>query len=326
MLAYRSIFAAAVFGALLGVPGVGLRAEESKTRARSVKVVVLSTMLADTKGLGEWGFAALVEVDGRRILFDTGHKPDTVLKNVQEMGVDLAGVKDVILSHHHTDHTGGLLTLRREAAKADPQALSTTYVGAGIFLPRSGEGGRQTNETIDMKAPYEAGGGKFVEVSRPTELYPGVWLTGPVPRAYPERNWSGRGQVRTAKGLEEDNLPEDISLVIDTDKGLVVVTGCGHAGVVNTVEYAQKTVRNAPVHALLGGVHLFPADEKTLKWTGEKLRAAGVENFLGAHCTGIETVYDLRTRLGLDRAHCVVGAVGAGFEYPGGLRPGTIAH
>jgi 7,8-dihydropterin-6-yl-methyl-4-(beta-D-ribofuranosyl)aminobenzene 5'-phosphate synthase len=294
-------------------------------RVSSVRVIVLSTMLADTKGVGEWGFAALVEADGHRLLFDTGARPETVLHNARELGVDLADVRDVVLSHHHGDHTGGLLTLRRELGKTHPEALSVAHVGSGIFLPRPA-GDRETNETIALKAPYESGGGKFVEISRPTRLFPGAWLTGPVPRRHPERNWSGRGKVRTEQGLVEDTIPEDISLVLDTDRGLVVVTGCGHAGVVNTLEFARESVRKAPVHAVLGGVHLFSADAAALDWTAGQLKAMGVANLLGAHCTGIETVYGLRSRLGLDRQSCVVGAVGAGFNLESGILPGTIAR
>jgi 7,8-dihydropterin-6-yl-methyl-4-(beta-D-ribofuranosyl)aminobenzene 5'-phosphate synthase len=283
-------------------------------------------MLADTKGLGEWGFAALVEADGHRLLFDTGARPDTVLANARELGVDLSGVSDVILSHHHGDHTGGLLALRRALMKDHPQALSRCYVGRGIFLPRPGEGGRDTNETRALKAPYEATGGRFVEVAQPTEVAPGAWLTGPVPRKHPERNWSGRGQVRTAEGLAEDTIPEDMSLVLDTERGLVVVAGCGHAGVINTLEFARERVREAPVFAVVGGLHLFDADAAALDWTAGQLRGMGLRHLLGAHCTGIEATYVLRGRLGLDRRTCVVGAVGSGFELGQGIRPGRIAH
>ncbi len=296
------------------------------SRVKSVKVTILSTMLADTKGVGEWGFAALVEADGHRLLFDTGSRPETVRDNAHELGVDLSHVTEVILSHHHGDHTGGLLSLRRALSKDHPQALSRVYVGPGIFLPRPADDGRETNETVLLKTPFEATGGQFVEVSRPTELYPGVWLTGPVPRRHPERNWSGRGKVKTTEGLVEDTIPEDISLVLDTEAGLVVITGCGHAGVVNTLEFARASVRRAPIHAVLGGVHLFAADDALLDWTAEKLRAMEVAQILGAHCTGIETVYSLRSRLGLDRRHCVVGAVGAGFDLDDGIRAGTIAR
>lgn len=319
---------------VLALAVIPLRAEElprQQERAgapqlRSARVTILSTMLADTRGLGEWGFAALVEADGRRLLFDTGARPETVLNNARELGIDLSGVTEVVLSHNHGDHTGGLLTLRRQLMKTNPAALSRAYVGAGIFLPRPGDDGRETNEMLALKGPYEATGATFVVIDRPVELFPGVWLTGPVPRRHPERNWSGRGKVRTAEGLVEDTIPEDQSLVLDTGRGLIVVTGCGHAGVVNTLEYAREAVREAPVHALLGGLHLFAADEATLDWTAEWLEEMGLANLLGAHCTGIETVYGLRRRLGLNRKSCVVGAVGAGFDLEGGIRPGTIAR
>jgi 7,8-dihydropterin-6-yl-methyl-4-(beta-D-ribofuranosyl)aminobenzene 5'-phosphate synthase len=157
-------------------------------------------------------------------------------------------------------------------------------------------------------------------------VFPGAWLTGPVPRTHPERNWSGRGQVRTAGSPVEDTIPEDMALVLDTGKGLVVVTGCGHAGVVNILEYARASVRPAAVHAVVGGLHLFAADEATLDWTAGRLKAMGVGHLLGAHCTGVEAVYTLRAEPGLDLRTCVVGAVGAGFDLEAGIRAGTIAR
>src|SRR5262245_1927625 len=99
---------------------------------RSLRITTLSTMLADD-GIGEWGYAALVEVDGRRILFDTGARPRTVLENAAELKVDLAGITDVVLSHNHGDHTGGLLTLRRDVLTRDAKALTRAHVGRGAF-------------------------------------------------------------------------------------------------------------------------------------------------------------------------------------------------
>jgi 7,8-dihydropterin-6-yl-methyl-4-(beta-D-ribofuranosyl)aminobenzene 5'-phosphate synthase len=126
--------------------------------------------------------------------------------------------------------------------------------------------------------------------------------------------------------MTEDNLPEDMSLVCDTDAGLVVLTGCGHAGVVNIVTYARRFIRPARVHALIGGLHLFNASDQTLDWTGRHLAAVGVDNLLGAHCTGIEAVYLLRRSLGLDRAHAVVGAVGSSFALDEGIDPRNLAR
>lgn len=305
------------------------RAEDPPTgQVQSLKITILSTMLADGPELGEWGFAALVEVDGQRILFDTGTHSDLVLKNVQSLGLNLDNVPDVIISHNHFDHVGGFLTLREWVRPRAAAALSRTHVGEGIFYPRSSSSGPRIegNQMIRIKGEYERTGGEFVSHAQPAQIYPGVWLTGPVPRKYPERNWSGTGQVTTPDGVKEDNVPEDMALVFDTAQGLVVLTGCGHAGVINTIEHARSFIRPARVHALIGGVHLFAAKEETLAWTSGKLREYGVDHFIGAHCTGIETTFRLRQDLGLDRAHAVIGAVGATFELGQGIDPRNIAR
>jgi 7,8-dihydropterin-6-yl-methyl-4-(beta-D-ribofuranosyl)aminobenzene 5'-phosphate synthase len=287
-------------------------------RAQSIDVKVLSTMLADDDSIGEWGFSALVVVDGHRILFDTGARPDTVLINARALKVDLSNVPDVILTHNHADHTGGLMTLKRSAGA---NALTTAHAGQGIFLNRG-------NDRIEkLRSDFQAAGGKFVIHDAPAELFPGVWLTGPVPRKYPERNWSGTGTIQMPDGSkQEDNIPEDMSLVIDTDRGLVVISGCGHAGVINTLEYARAKVRTAPVHAAIGGFHLFALDDEKLQWTAGKLREFGVQNFLGAHCTGIEATYRIRELAGLSRKTAAVAAVGAEFKLGEGFKPGNISR
>src|SRR5277367_3737564 len=109
----------------------------SHAQVHTLKVTILSTMLAD-EGIGEWGFSALVEADGHKILFDTGARPGTVLENAKELKLDLSDVRDVVLSHFHDDHTTGLMTLRREFMKTNPNAFSRVYVAQGIFLERRG--------------------------------------------------------------------------------------------------------------------------------------------------------------------------------------------
>jgi 7,8-dihydropterin-6-yl-methyl-4-(beta-D-ribofuranosyl)aminobenzene 5'-phosphate synthase len=294
-------------------------------RVHAVRVQLLSTMLAES-GIGEWGFAALVEADGKRFLVDTGARPETVLRNAQDLGIDLSDVTDVVLTHNHDDHTGGLLTLRRALKAKNPAALSRAHVAPGIFWSRPSPKGER-NTMIALRAQYEAEGGRFIEHARPEELLPGVWLTGPVPRPNPERNWSALGQVRTPDGaLVEDTIPEDQSVVVDTDRGLVLISGCGHAGVVNTVEFARAQLHDAPLYAALGGFHLFPLDDARLAWTSAALKRAGLKQFVGAHCTGIEAVFRVREGAGLSRGTCVVGAVGAVFTLDGGIEPGMLAR
>ena len=114
---------------------------------------------------------------------------------------------------------------------------------------------------ISLKKEYEATGGNFIE-HEGVEIFPGVWLTGPVPRKYPEHNWTPGGKVQTPEGLVEDTIPEDQTLVLNTPQGLVVLTGCGHAGIINILTFAHGRYPNQPVQAIVGGLHLFPASDE----------------------------------------------------------------
>jgi len=316
---------AVLFAASLSLSIAPCRAQSSapaRAQVRTLKITILSTMLADD-GIGEWGFAALVEADGRKILFDTGARPNTVLENARELKINLADVQDVILSHFHDDHTTGLMTLRREFAKSNPAALLRVHVGKGIFLERRGH---NPNPMIAMKKDFESTGGVFIEHENAAELFPGIWLTGPVPRAYPEKNYPAGTEVKIDNAWVEDNIPDDQSLVFNTSHGLVLLSGCGHSGIVNTLQYARSIVRPAPVDAAIGGFHLFAASDQTLAWTAAKLKEYQTARILGAHCTGIESVYRLRELLGLTRQTCLVGTVGAVYDLNAGIKTGPIAR
>jgi 7,8-dihydropterin-6-yl-methyl-4-(beta-D-ribofuranosyl)aminobenzene 5'-phosphate synthase len=292
---------------------------------KALKITILSTMLVgDPAGLGEWGFSGLVEADGHRILTDTGSHPETVLQNARDLKIDLSNTKEVILTHNHWDHVRGLMALRRELMKTNPEALSVVHVGHGIFYSRPSAKG-EGNSMIAIRREYESTGGRFVEHDAGADIFPGAWLTGPVPRKFPERNWSGNGKVQTPQGLVEDTIPEDQSLVLNTPRGLVVVTGCGHAGIVNILTYATEKFPHEPVYGVVGGLHVFPASDEQLDWTGDKLKEFKVVNLLGAHCTGIEAVHRLRDRAGLTRKSAVVGSVGSTFSLGEGIHPGVLA-
>ncbi|HXM13856.1 MAG TPA: MBL fold metallo-hydrolase [Candidatus Eremiobacteraceae bacterium] len=306
-------------------------APDPHAEVKTLKITILSTMLADD-GIGEWGFSALVEADGHKILFDTGARPNTVLENAKELKIDLSDVQDVILSHFHDDHTTGLMTLRREYARKNPNALSRIHVAKGIFLERRGKDGNPqaaigaTNPMIAMKKEFEATGGKFIEHDKVDEIFPGIWLTGPVPRVFPEKNYAASIEVKEDGKWVEDNVPDDQSLVFNTDQGLVLLAGCGHSGIINTLTYARKEIRPAPVDAAIGGFHLFNASDETLDWTADKLKEFQTAQLMGAHCTGIESVYHLRQKMGLNRHNCVVGTVGATFDLKDGIKTGHIAR
>jgi 7,8-dihydropterin-6-yl-methyl-4-(beta-D-ribofuranosyl)aminobenzene 5'-phosphate synthase len=266
-------------------------------QVKTLKVTVLSTMLAD-RGLGEWGYSALVEVDGKKILFDTGANPDVVFKNAKSLGIELSDVEDVVISHNHDDHTGGLLMLRRVLMGKNPLAMSRVHVSSNIFLPR-------------VKADGSDGNGLF---------------TGPVPRNHPETNWSTEGlKLHAPAGDAVDNVPEDAALIFSTPEGLVVLTGCGHAGIINIAEYAQTIVGPQPVFAVIGGLHLYAKSDEVVDWTGAQLRRLGVKYILAGHCTGIEATWRLRNDLGLTRATAPVSSVGSSFTLGRGIQSGRIA-
>src|SRR5256885_9643369 len=172
-------------------------------------------------GIGEWGFAALLEVDGRRLLIDTGARPETVLRNAQELGLDLSTVTDVVLTHNHSDHVGGLVTLRRELAKRNPAALARAHVAPGIFQSRLTPDGHEANGLLPLRAEYEASGGPVGQHSRPTEIMPGGWFTRPVPRPYQERNLSKGLPLRGPEGPARESIPEEPPGAGETQAGLI---------------------------------------------------------------------------------------------------------
>jgi 7,8-dihydropterin-6-yl-methyl-4-(beta-D-ribofuranosyl)aminobenzene 5'-phosphate synthase len=305
-------------------------ADEQRNNIKELRITILSTMMTQV-GIGEWGFSALVEADGHRILFDTGLRPDTVLQNARSMRIDLIDVEEIVLSHNHGDHTGGLVNLRKELVSGNDRAMQVAHVGSGIFWERPGSNPEWS--MTPKKEAFEAAGGRFVVHDQAVEIHPGIWLTGPVPRRHPEKNYGFKvdgqhrvGQVRSPDGPVDDIVPESMSLVINTEKGLVVISGCGHAGLVNTLEYATQITGTENVYAAIGGFHMLQASDADLEWTAGKLVDLQVGNFVGAHCTGLEPVYRLRELANLDRSTAVVGATGASFTLADGIEALSLAR
>jgi 7,8-dihydropterin-6-yl-methyl-4-(beta-D-ribofuranosyl)aminobenzene 5'-phosphate synthase len=308
------------------MPAVAANVNAHQVHALKITVLVTNVAGDPRQGEGEWGFSALVEVDGHKILYDTGASPDMVLKNAKALHVDLSDVEDVVLSHNHWDHVGGLMTLRHEFGKTHPGAIGRVHVGAGIFEPRWNDAGEDQNGLRLIKAEYLGTGGEFIVHDKPAAIYPGVWLTGPVPRPNQEKNWNPGLSLVTAQGRVEDNVPEDSALVFDTPDGLVILTGCGHAGIVNIVEYARTIAGGTRLLAVIGGLHLFAASDQTLAWTGAKLKFYRMENLLAGHCTGIEATYRLRASTGLSRKTAVVSAAGSSFTLGQGIDSRLLAR
>ena len=319
----RNFMLVPLFAAVLGGT---VMAEVSPRMVEKLNVTVLSTNLAEVHGRGEWGWSALVEADGRCVLFDTGNHADTVLSNAGVLGVDLGCVTDVVLSHHHADHTGGLLTLVDAYRKRGGALFARVHVARGFFLSRPRATGEEGNTMIAARERLADVGIEIRVHDEPTEIIPGIWVTGPIERQHAEKNYPTHLNVATAEGVVADYIPESQGLAVRTGEGFLVVLGCGHAGIVNTLDYVRNSIATAPIAGVMGGFHLFNANDETLDWAGQQLARIAPKNVMGAHCTGVEPLYHLRRTAGMTRQSAVIGSVGATFELGRGFTPGPLAH
>jgi 7,8-dihydropterin-6-yl-methyl-4-(beta-D-ribofuranosyl)aminobenzene 5'-phosphate synthase len=231
--------------------------------------------------LGEHGFAALVEGGGVSILFDTG-MGETLLRNAMRMNKDLHRVDTVVLSHGHFDHTGGLLPLLTNCGAKD------VYAHPAVFSRRYRV--KDTGESIPVGIPCDEAflrgmGARFDLDDRFREIAPGIFLTGEVPRRTPFEQ-GDRGMFRDPEGREADLLEDDQSLVIRSPKGLVLLLGCCHAGVVNTIGHAREETGEDRVYALIGGTHLGFCSPEQTEETVRALRDFRVARICVGHCTG----------------------------------------
>ncbi len=291
----------------------------------NLKVTILSSMLAQ-EGIGEWGFSALIEVDNNKILFDAGSRKTTVLENAKELNIDLSKVPTLVLSHWHDDHTTGWLPLRNTMKTIQQNAFSTTHVGKGFFDTRINAKKNTLSRKQDSSV-YISTGGVIIEHTSFKEIFPGVYLTGNVPRVHTEKNYyTGMGLLNQDSVIIEDNIPDDMSLIISTNQGLVLISGCGHSGIVNTIDHINKNLPNKSIIAAIGGFHLLKSSDDQIKWTAERIKNAGVKYFMGAHCTGIEAVYQIRSLTSLKRGECIVGSVGDTFDLKNGFINGDLTR
>ena len=159
-------------------------------QTKDLKITILSTMVADYDYLGEWGFSAIIESDGHKILFDTGFRENTVIENADSLNIDLSQVHHVFVSHNHLDHTGGLIRLRKKLMTVNPNALKYVHVGKGIFLERVFDG-KNWNTFMRYKEKLLSLGVEFINHESREEILPNICTTGLVPRYHNEKNWLG---------------------------------------------------------------------------------------------------------------------------------------
>ncbi len=244
--------------------------------------------------LGEHGFSALVEADDFRLLFDTG-SGRAIIPNTQSLGLDLSEVNAVVISHGHYDHTGGLPPVLSRMEKVPVYLGEEAWADKFALLPDGSE------RWIGMPAArdlLEKSGARFEMVDGPRELCPGIILTGPIPRTTDFEEVEPILRVKKAGELLPDPVSEDQALILKGEEGITVLTGCAHAGVVNTLLYAMQLTGASGIHGLIGGFHLLFASEERLDKTVAFFKKAGIKMLAPCHCTGFRALAELHRRVG----------------------------
>ena len=250
-----------------------------------VKITTLSENSATGNFLAEWGLSMLIEADGLKVLFDTGTSSSAV-HNAQLMGVDLSAVDRIVLSHGHYDHTGGLFNVLKIAGQKEIIAHPDVW---GRKYGRMPPGPERYIGIPFIREALEVMGASFNLTAEPVKLSANIMTTGEIPMTTDYEAVETYLTVKENGESKQDTLADDLSLIIDTEFGLVVILGCAHRGIVNTLKHVQKITGKELIYAAIGGTHLVHASKERLEKTAAALKEMGVQYLGVSHCTGFKS-------------------------------------
>jgi len=270
----------------------------------SVKIVTILDDYAgyETSFLAQHGIAILLEVRRndvrKRILMDTGQSALPILHNMKLLDIDPASIDAVVLSHCHYDHSQGLVDILKAIGRNDvpviahPGIFRSNYVFKP-FIRNIGitrENGREAIEDV---------GGLLVLVDEPFEIMPGVIVTGEVPRKRDfEKQGIGTWNLDEGK-FTPDEIVDDLSLAVKVKgKGLSIISGCSHAGIVNIIDWSKDLAEESRVDLVIGGFHLIEASTERIEKTAQALKNLDVGRVVTGHCTGLAALSEFSRVLG----------------------------
>ncbi len=251
--------------------------------------VLVENMAGNPSVLGEWGLAYLIKTGGHRILFDTGGG-QTLFGNARALGVDLSKIEAIVISHEHFDHTAGLEKTLDACGPVDlfihPGAFATRYWKWGERVEKHGMSMTRDQLNSRVRALHET--------TNPAAVCEGVMVTGQIPRLTDfEDTGLGRIAFLDVEMKTPDLILDDQAVFFRIPEGVVIVLGCAHAGVVNTIQYVSELTGAKKIYAVMGGTHLISASADRMQKTIAALRKFELQKIMLSHCTGVNAYAEL---------------------------------
>lgn len=259
-----------------------------------IKVLLDNNTIIDRYFFGEPGVSYLIVDENIRILFDMGYS-DAFMKNAQKLNENLLDLDYLVVSHGHIDHTWGLVPLVQLYIEAKIEGLNfkspSLVAHPEAFLYKEYKGIEEIGSLLDLNKLRKHY--KLQLTKEPTWLTRNIVFLGEIERTNDFENKEPIGKYEKDGNMTDDYLIDDSALVYKSSEGLVIVTGCSHAGICNIIEYAKKVCNEDRIIDIIGGFHLLNPDEKQLKYTKEYFKNSKITSAHPCHCTDLKSKIEL---------------------------------
>lgn len=276
----------------------------------SLTVLVDNTTLTDHYFMGEPGLSFLIETKRKKILFDTGYS-DAFLNNAEKIGISLHDLDYIVISHGHRDHTNGLVPLASLLTKAKINALPfqvpELIAHSRCFYPRPKSPDQNIGSVLsEAEVRWQF---KVNLSDKPLWITENLVFLGEIPRKF-SFEWTDPGKrkiVLVDGNTEPDLLLDDSALAFRSNEGIIIITGCSHAGICNITEYAREVCGEKKVVDIIGGLHLLSPKKERIKETGTYLQNLHLKALHACHCTSLSSKIALA-------GYCPMQEVGSGMK------------